>query len=283
MPELPELELIKKILNREIIGKEIEIPVFTKPYILKGIFPGYEKAFPSRIEKIERRGKFLLFQLKSSLRIVIHLMKSGRIKISPEKNRVGKFTACYLKLNDGRVIEIVEYGKEKMAKIHIVKDSSNIPGFRNIGIDPFDKKFTENYLKKLLVKERKKLKLFLKNQKKISGIGNAYSDEILWEAQLSPFASSDLLNDTEIANFYCSIKKVLRNGIKEIEKRTKGKIVMKEPREFMQVYERKGEPCPRCGSKIEWVYSKRNRTYYCPKCQTGGKIYKDRRLSKFLK
>ncbi|MCK4234781.1 hypothetical protein KAX75_10150 [candidate division WOR-3 bacterium] len=245
MPELPELELIKKILNREIIGKEIEIPVFTKPYILKGIFPGYEKAFPSRIEKIERRGKFLLFQLKSSLRIVIHPMKSGRIKISPEKNRVGKFTACYLKLNDGRVIEIVEYGKEKMAKIYIVKDSSNIPGFRNIGIDPFDSNFTTNYLKELLTKKRKNLKLFLKDQKKISGIGNAYSDEILWEAQLSPFASSDLLNDTEIANFYCSIKKVLRNGIKEIEKRTKGKIVMKEPREFMQVYERKGEPCPR--------------------------------------
>lgn len=283
MPELPELEVIKKILSREIIGKEIEVPVFAKPYILKGIFPGYEKSFPSRIEKIGRRGKFLLFQLKSSILIVIHLMKSGRIRIVPEKGKIDKFTACYARLNDGRQLDIVEYGKEKMAKIYFVRDTVNIPGFNNLGIDPFDPSFTEEYLKTQLFKERKKLKIFLKDQSMIAGIGNAYADEILWDAKLSPFKSSDLLSDSEIKNLSNSIIEVSRNSIKEIEKAAKGIFFKKEPRDFMKVHNKKGEPCRRCGSKIEWVYSKKNAIYYCPHCQTEGKVFKDRRLSKFLK
>ncbi|TES90754.1 MAG: hypothetical protein E3J87_09315 [Candidatus Cloacimonadota bacterium] len=219
MPELPELEVIKNILAKDITGKEICCPVFTKPYILKGFFNGYGKFFPSRIEKIERKGKYLLFHLTNKVIIVIHLSPS----------------------------------------------------------------FTESYLKAQLLKERKQLKIFLKDQNKIAGIGNAYANEILWDAQLSPFKSSDSLTARDVKKLFSSIRKVLRNGIKEIEKRVRGKLFIKEPRDFMIVHNKKDAPCPGCENKIEWVYSKKNTTYYCPHCQTKGKIYKDRRLSRFLK
>ena len=283
MPELPELEVIKNILTKDITGKEIGCPVFTKPYILKGFFNGYEKFFPSRIEKIERKGKYLLLRLTSKAIIVIHLMKSGRIKIANEKIKRDKFTACYALLNDGGRIEVVEYGKEKMAKIYIVQNPLSVPGLLNLGIEPFSSSFTESYLKARLLKKRKQLKIFLKDQSRIAGLGNAYANEILWDAQLSPFKSSDSLTARDVKKLFSSIRKVLRNGIKEIEKRVGGKLFIKEPRDFMKVHNKKGAPCPGCENKIEWVYSKKNTTYYCSHCQTRGKIYKDRRLSKFLK
>lgn len=283
MPELPELEVIKNILAKDITAKEIGCPVFTKPYILKCFFNGYEKFFPSRIEKIERKGKYLLFHLTSKAIIVIHLMKSGRIKIAKGEGKIDKFTACYARLNDGRRIEVVEYEKEKMAKVYIVQNPKSIPGLLNLGIEPFSPSFTESYLKAQLIKERKQLKIFLKDQSRIAGIGNAYANEILWDAQLSPFKSSDSLTDRDVKKLFSSIRKVLRNGIKETEKRAEGKLFIKELRDFMIVHNKKGEPCPGCGAKIEWVYSKKNTIFYCPHCQTRGKIYKDRRLSKFLK
>ncbi len=283
MPELPELEVIKAILNRETSGNKIENLVFIKPYILKGFFTGYEKTFPSRLKKIDRRGKFLVFHLENPMFLVIHLMKSGRIKIVRGSIKVSRFTSFCAQFSDTRRMEVVEYGKEKMAKVYIVKDTKAISGFINLGIEPFDPSFTEVSLKELLNDEKKKLKNFLKDQRKIAGIGNAYADEILWDAQLSPFKSSISLSDVEIKNLFSSIISVLKNAIKDVEKAAEGQIFKKEPRDFMKVYNKKGQPCPRCTRNIEWVYSKKNTIYYCPSCQTEGKIFKDRRLSKFLK
>jgi formamidopyrimidine-DNA glycosylase len=282
MPELPEIEVIKTVLLNELTGKEIQEPVFTKPYILKSFFKDYQSYFPSLLCHIDRKGKYLFLTLKSNVIIVIHLMRSGRIFISNISTKLNKFIACYIPYNNKR-LEIAEYGKEKMAQLYIVKALDEIQGLSSLGIDPFDKSFTEGVLKILLYREKDRLKQFLKNQTKIAGIGNAYSDEILWDSKLSPFTYSHSLKESDISNLYTSIKQVLTHAIKSIEHRSCGTLSRKEQRDFLKVYEKRGKPCPRCNTAIEWVYLKKNTTYYCPHCQTRGKIFKDRRTSKFLK
>jgi formamidopyrimidine-DNA glycosylase len=283
MPELPELEVVKGVLTKEIVGKKIESLDFVKPYILKKFFPQYRDRFPTMISKINRRGKYTIIYLENSTVLVIHLMKSGRIHFGNPEKRIDRYTSCYAVLSDGRRLEVKEYGSEKMAKVFIVTSTSEIPGLISLGIEPLDPSFTVEKLQEIIHTRNKKLKYFLKDQSLIAGIGNAYSDEILWEARLSPFQFSHSLDPKEVASLHHAIVSVLKSACEEIKIRTKEILPRKEYREFLRVYHKKGENCPRCRGKIEWVYSKKHTIYYCPSCQTKGKIYKDRRLSHFLK
>lgn len=283
MPELPELEVYKEILSRELAGKTIGVPRFLKPYILKSFPPDYESRFPSKVNAIKRRGKRLLLLLDNGLILCIHLMRSGKLRIQKDTAKPTKFTACILPLDDRRILTISEYGKEKIARFHITDDTNQIPGFASLGIEPLDEALSPSQFHSLLHQEKKKLKQFLTDQRVLAGIGNAYANEILWDAGLSPFSSTTSLSESVAKRLLDSIRKTLQHAIVEIRAQLRVSDLPKDHRHFMSVHGKKDESCPRCGDTIRWVYSTKSTTYYCPTCQTKGKILKDRRTSKFLK
>jgi formamidopyrimidine-DNA glycosylase len=162
--------------------------------------------------------------------------------------------------------------------IYITPKEVALPRISNLGIEPLDKKFTVANLKELLRSDVKQLKSFLCSQSKIAGIGNAYADEILWYAKLSPFKLSANLEDQEIKRLHKSVIHVLECAIEQV--RTSERL---GKRDFLNIHRKKGQRCPKCKDLIQLVSFARGDTFYCPKCQTGGKKLKDRCMSKFYR
>jgi formamidopyrimidine-DNA glycosylase len=283
MPELPELEVLKENLASKILGKKIEKVKIFKPYLLKTLARPEKDLIADKFTQIHRRGKYLIFSTTSGFKVVIHLMLSGRIEYSLRKRKYGKAVSAIFSFQGGVDMCILEFGPQKRAALYVVRDLKEIPNFRNLGIEPLDSTFTHAVLHQLLHKENRRLKSFLVSQRSIMGIGNAYADEILWEAGLSPFKSAMTLRVQETESLHRAIQTVLRWAIGEIKKRVGEELPIKEPREFLRIHNKKGGKCPRCEQIIQWVSYRDRNTYYCPDCQTQGRILKDRRYSRFLK
>ena len=275
MPELPELEVIKENLFAQIKGKTIASLRILKPYVLKDFFTG-DLANES-VRKISRRGKYLIFDTESH-RILVHLMLHGSIKFSLPSSKPKKSSAALLSFKDGTVLEFNERGSKKRMSIYVIPKDVSLPRITNLGIEPLDRKFTVAGLKRLLRSDTKQLKSFLCSQSKIAGIGNAYSDEILWHARLSPFKLSVNLDDADIKRLHRSIIQVLEWAIEQVRMTRP-----QEKREFLKIHGKKGQACPGCRAEIQIVSLARGDTYYCPECQTGGKKVKDRRMSRFYR
>lgn len=282
MPELPELEVLKENLAPKISGKRIEKVKILKPYLLKTLARPEKKLIANKFTQIHRRGKYLIFNTTSSFKVVIHLMLSGRIEYGLRKRKYGKAVSAVFSFQDGVDMCILEFGPQKRAALYVVRGLKEIPNFRNLGFEPLEPTFTPEVLHQLLNKENRHLKSFLVNQEPIVGIGNAYADEILWEAGLSPFKSTTSLDPQETESLHRATKTVLWCGIGEIKKRVGDELPIKERREFLRIHNKKGERCPRCEDIIQWVSYRDRNTYYCPGCQTQGRILKDRRYSRFL-
>ncbi len=275
MPELPELEVLRENLMSQIDGKEIQLFRILKPYILKNYFTGDLSG--ERIENIQRRGKFLLITLTEH-NIIIHLMMRGSIKYVLPSKKMRKTSAAQLIFDDGTLLELSESGHKKMMSLHILTRGGSLQELEKLGIDPLEKDFTTERLKKLLKSEAQQLKSFLRDQRKIAGIGNAYADEILWKAGLSPFKNTTKLNDTEITNLRQSIVDILKWAIAKIRNRG-----ISERRDFLHIHQKRDKPCPRCSAPIQIVSFSHSDTFYCPQCQTKGRRFKDRRLSKLYR
>jgi formamidopyrimidine-DNA glycosylase len=283
MPELPELELLKENLTSRIAEKKITAFKIIKPYILKTFTPTPDKFVGDKFIKISHRGKYLILESISDLKLVIHLMLAGRIEYCSSVKRISRDNAALISFEDATHMRITEFGSKKRACIYIVRELEQVAKLRELGIEPLSESFTVEALTKLLNKQSCQLKSFLTHQNLIAGIGNAYADEILWQAKLSPFKNTTGLKSDEISRFYDAIKSVLIWSIEEIKKNIGNSLPQKEARNFLRVYKKKGESCPRCGTTIQWVSYTNRDTYYCPACQTGGKILADRRYSRFLK
>ena len=275
MPELPELEVIKQRLKPHIVGKSVKGLSILKPYILKSYFNGDLNG--ETIEGISRRGKYLEFQL-TSYTMYLHLMLHGSLAYVPPSVETKKSATALLLLEDGASIEFSEKAKKKRMSIYIVPKTKNLPRVENLGIEPLSKEFTADILSGLLKSERKQLKTLLCRQSKIAGIGNAYADEILWKAGLSPFKLSTNLNRRETEKLHSSIIEVLNWAIRKA-----GHSKRLDRRNFLQIHGKKGSPCPKCSDTIRSVSFAQSDTFYCPNCQTGGHKLKDRRLSKFYR
>jgi formamidopyrimidine-DNA glycosylase len=275
MPELPELEVLKETLESRLRGKKIRGLQILKPYILKNYFVG--DLSDEKIENINRRGKYLIIELDKH-NLVVHLMLRGTIKYVLPGTKLTKSSAALMNFDDGTVLEMSETGHKKRMSIYVLSKNKTLGKFDNLGIEPLQNDFTIEKLKALLHNENKQVKSFLCSQKKIVGIGNAYADEVLWNARLSPFKMSKQLNAQEVKGLHTSIIHVLEWAIKHV--REKG---ITEKRDFLQVHGKKGKPCPRCGEPIQFVSFVQSETFYCPNCQTGGRKLKDRRMSKFYR
>lgn len=275
MPELPELEVIKQRLKPLVVGNSIKEFKILKPYVLRSYFDG--SMCGERVKDIVRRGKYLEFWL-TSYRIYVHLMLHGSIEYVIRSAKTKKSATAMLVMEDGARIEFSEKTAKKRMAIYVVPIDENLARIEKLGIEPLSEEFTVAALSTLLKKERKQVKSFLCRQSKIAGIGNAYADEILWKAGLSPFILSTNLSAQETERLHSAIIDVLTWAIKNVSysKRL-------DKRDFLQVHGKKGYPCPKCGDIIRTVSFSLSDTFYCPTCQTGGHKLKDRRLSKFYR
>jgi formamidopyrimidine-DNA glycosylase len=233
-----------------------------------------------------RRGKFLALQA-DGMHLVVHLARAGWIRwrdaleIKPGKLGRGPL-ALRLRLDDGSGMEVTEQGTEKRLAIYLVRSLDDVPGIAGLGVDPLGPDFDAATLRALLRSDSGQLKHTLTDQRLIAGVGNAYSDEALHLARLSPFRRASSLDDAEVATLHAALREVLHDAVQ----RSTGMPLTdlkSEKRTGMRVHGRTGEPCPVCGDTVREVAFATRSLQYCPTCQTGGRVLADRRLSKLLK
>ena len=277
MPELPDLEILKEILQRRVAAREIGSVRALRPGLLKTVEPPLEALVGEAFENIERRGKQLVFTLRSDLHLVVHLMLAGRFVLCKSNTRPTKATGLVITFTDGEDLRLIENGPKKLAAVHVVRDPRQVKGISEAGLEPLASEFTVDALVQMVEGRRRQAKKVLTDQKMIVGIGTAYADEILFEAQISPIRYVNTLSPKEVERLHVAIQSVLQDAIGEIRARADDRLFTDEIRGFLRVYKHTGEPCPVCGTKIAEIRYSQTRTYYCPTCQASGKTLPDRR------
>ena len=269
MPEIPDLENVRAILNRDLTGARVETVELLKPHIVR--MPSAE--FSERMtgvtfERIDRYGKFLLFQLDSGDILALNAMLTGRLQhVEPAKKRAAR--TCWLfGLSNGRELRYVD--QRLMGKTYLVPaaELQTVPQFEEMGPDVLDPEFTEDDFLARLKKYRGQVKNVLVNYKFIAGIGNAYSDEILFVARLHPFAKVKDLEEGQRRRLYQAIREVF-DWATPIVAQEMGDQTDKKPRDFLRVHRKGGDPCPECGAPISEIAPNNRVTSFCRTCQPG--------------
>jgi formamidopyrimidine-DNA glycosylase len=265
MPELPEIETIKRYLEKDLIGRKIkDVKILNK----KSFFGDKKKILNSKILKIERKGKMLIFRLNNSLNLVFHLKLTGQLLFLNflRNSEIKKYTRVIFILNKGFLIF---NDARKFGWVKVLDDKNLNKELSKIGKEPFDLNF--KYLKEIFSKTKRPIKIVLMNQEKIAGLGNIYANEALFLAKIHPLKPANKLKDNEIKNLLSAIKKVIKKAIKLQGTSFRFYIKPDESKgsyqeEFL-VYQRKNEKCLKCKSKIEYVKISGRGSFYCPKCQ----------------
>ncbi len=277
MPELPDLEVLRDVLTRKVLGRRIVRSRALRPGILKTVDPPLEALIGEQVNEISRRGKHLIFTLRSDLHFVVHLMLAGRFVLCRSDTRLTKASGLVISFADGEDLRLIENGPIKLVQIYVVADPMQVDAIAHAGIEPLSSEFTVERLTEMMRGRRRQAKKFLTDQRIIAGIGSAYADEILFAAQISPIRYVSTLSEEEITRLHVAIVSVLESAINEIRARIGDSLFTDEIRDFLKVYKRTGDPCPICGTPIREIRYAQTRTYYCPTCQSGGKTIPDRR------
>jgi formamidopyrimidine-DNA glycosylase len=290
VPELPFLEVLAENLAAGISGRRVESVQIRQPALLQNAaspddFAGEFLSFPSR------KGKYLILECESRRAIVLHLMRLGRLHLVPpagggraKRAAPGpKAHSARITFDDGSALLLVEHGTEKRARLWLVEDVDQVPELSALGPDPTRGELSEERFLSALRAESRQLKTFLIDQRAIAGIGNGLSDEILYEARLSPLRLTGQVDDEGARRLYAAVGSVLRRQTELLREEMAGALPQKEPRGHYAVHDHAGSVCPRCQSVIARVSYADRETFYCPGCQTAGTPLKDRRLSKLLK
>ena len=285
MPELPEVESLAVFLRERAVGHAFVRADITAISALKTYDPPISAMVGLLIDDVQRHGKFLDISAQG-VHLVIHLARAGWLRWKEEQNtglvRPGKGPiALRTVLDDGAGFDLTEAGTQKKLAVYVVRDPSEVPGIARLGPDPFTLSLDD--FGAILKREgRVQLKGVLRNQSVIAGIGNAYSDEILHVAKMSPFKPASNLSDDELKTLYDAMRETLQDAVD----RSAGLAVQdlkSEKKSGLRVHGRKGEKCPVCGDIVREVSFADSSLQYCATCQTGGKPLADRRLSKLLK
>jgi len=285
MPELPEVEALSRSLNRDLTGRTVERVLLRSVAVLKTYDPPLSALDSRSVRGVGRRGKFIDIDL-DGVHLVVHLARSGWIRLVTGAGDVRPSLrgplAARLALAGGGAVDVSEQGTEKRLALYVVRSTEDVVGVARLGIDALDPALTEEHLAELLGASSGTIKGALSDQSVVSGIGNAYSDEILHAAHISPFRPAARLDHTEVARLHNAIGAVLTEAIAraielEPDRLRDGK------RSSMKVHGRTGQACPVCGDKVREVSLATRSFQYCPTCQTGGRVYADRRLSRLLR
>jgi formamidopyrimidine-DNA glycosylase len=286
MPELPEVEALAGFLAERVVGEAVERVYAVGVHALKTYEPGAGVLEGRRIDAVERFGKFLGLRA-GDVWLVMHLARGGWLRwsntVAEVPPRPGKGPlALRVRLAGGAGFDVTEAGTQKRLAIYVVRDPREVPGIERLGPDPLGEGFTQEVFAGLLEGERRQIKGVLRDQSVIAGIGNAYSDEILHAAKMSPFKLAASLTAQEVTLLYDLIGSTLTEAVE----RSRGlplRDLKAEKKSGLRVHGRKGEPCPVCGDTIREVSYRDSALQYCPTCQTGGRPLADRRLSRLLK
>ncbi len=288
MPELPEVEALALDLKGRLDGRAIAKVHIAAFSALKTYDPPLSALEGSFVDDVTRHGKFLDLQV-SGLHLILHLARAGWVRWRDEVPAIpprpsNKSTlAVRVVLDDQSGLDITEAGTKKSLAMYVVRSPADVPGIARLGPDPLTEEFTVDVLRGILEREgRKQIKGVLRHQGTIAGIGNAYSDELLHAARMSPFKPANSLDDAELATLYAAIRDVLGEAVA----RSRGLAASElkgEKKSHLAVHGRTGEQCPVCGDTVREVSFADSSLQYCPGCQTGGKPLADRRMSKLLK
>jgi formamidopyrimidine-DNA glycosylase len=286
MPELPEITALVADLGSRLVGREIKRLDVVSFSALKTFEISVDALEGQRVDGITRRGKFLDLTV-GDLHLVMHLARAGWIRwreAAPKPSKAlgrGPMTARLI-LDDGSGLDVTEAGTKKSLAIYLVRDPLEVPGIARLGPEPLGASFTEAEFGRILAGAgRAQIKGVLRNQSVIAGIGNAYSDEILHVAKMSPFKPASMPPE-DIARLYTAMQSTLRDAIARADGLAASELKA-EKKSGMRVHGRTGEPCPICGDTVRQVIFADSTLQYCPTCQTGGKPLADRVLSRLLK
>jgi formamidopyrimidine-DNA glycosylase len=285
MPELPEVEALAAFLTQRAVGRVVATVWPVAINVLKTYDPPPTALAGMEISSVRRIGKFLDIDV-SGLHLVTHLARAGWLQWKEKQPaappRPGKGPlALRVILDDDSGFDLTEAGTQKRLAVYVVKDPFEVPGIARLGIDPLDPQFTPATLAGLLTK-RQQVKGVLTDQSVLAGVGNAYSDEVLWVAKMSPFKPAANVTPEEIDLLYDALVTTLRDAAGRARGLAAGKLKA-EKKQGLSVHARTGEACPRCGDTIREVAFATKSLQYCPTCQTGGKPLADRRMSRLLK
>jgi formamidopyrimidine-DNA glycosylase len=287
MPELPEVTALVADLGTRLVGREIKRFDILSFSALKTFEISVDALVGQTFTSAARHGKFLDFGIGADIHLVMHLARAGWVRWrnnAPQPSKAmgkGPLTARLL-LDDGSGFDVTEYGTKKSLAIYLVRDPSGVPGIAKLGPEPLDPEFTEQALAAILGRAgRAQIKGVLRNQSVIAGIGNAYSDEILHVAKMSPFKPASM-GPADVTRLYDAIQTTLRDAIAR-EDGIAASELKAEKKSNMRVHGRNGLPCPVCGDTVRQVIFADSTLQYCPTCQTGGKPLADRVLSRLLK
>ncbi|MDN3294871.1 DNA-formamidopyrimidine glycosylase family protein [Streptomyces ficellus] len=286
MPELPEVEALREFLDEHLVGKEIARALPVAISVLKTYDPPLAALHGTTVTAVARHGKFLDIET-DGLHLLIHLARAGWLQwrdvLPSGPPRPGKGPlALRVALTGGDGFDLTEAGTTKRLAVHLVRDPAEVPGVARLGPDPLADDFGREAFAALLAGERRQIKGALRDQSLIAGIGNAYSDEILHAARMSPFKPVQNLTEDEITALYEAMRTTLSEALERVHGLAAGRLKA-EKKSGLRVHGRTGEPCPVCGDTIREVSFSDSSLQYCPTCQTGGKPLADRRLSRLLK
>ncbi|MCR2793691.1 Fpg/Nei family DNA glycosylase [Microbacterium sp. zg.Y625] len=291
MPEMPEVQGLVDFLGERARGLRVSRATVANIAALKTYDPPVDALTEAEITAAERHGKFVDLAARTptgdTLHLVFHLAKAGWLRwydrlpatvIKPGRTPI----ALRIAFDDGAGFDLTEAGTKKSLAVYVVRAPADVPGIARLGPDPLDPGFDRDTLAGLLAGRRTQIKGVLRDQSVIAGVGNAYSDEILHAARMSPYALAAGLDDAEIDRLYAALRETITDAVAAASGKPPADL-KDAKRRGMQVHGRRGETCPVCGDEVRSVFFADNSLEYCPTCQTGGKILADRRLSRLLK
>ncbi|MGN6184403.1 MAG: Fpg/Nei family DNA glycosylase [Thermoanaerobaculia bacterium] len=282
MPELPDVTVYLEALEARVLGHTLDKLRLTNPFVLRTVEPGPADVAGKKVTSLRRLGKRIVLGLEDDLFIVIHLMIAGRFKwLAKGAKPPGKIGLAALDFYNG-IMALTEAGSKRRASIHIVRGEAALHEHDRGGLEPLTMSLEQ--FKTAMRRERHTLKRTLTDPETFSGIGNAYSDEILHRARLSPVQMSTNLDDAELERLWRATIDVLNEWIIRLRNESAGKFPEKVTafRPEMAVHGRYNLPCPDCNTPVQRIVYAENETNYCARCQTGGKLLADRALSRLL-
>jgi formamidopyrimidine-DNA glycosylase len=283
VPELPDVTVYLDALAPRIVGTTLERVRLASPFVVRSVDPPITHAAGTRVTGLRRIGKRIVIELSGDLFLVVHLMIAGRFRWKDRGTKIpGKLGLAAFDFTRGTLV-LTEASTRKRASIHLVRGADGLAAFDAGGLEVLDAPL--HAFRAALARERHTVKRSLTDPHLFAGIGNAYSDEILHRARLSPVAMSDRLTDEEVARLHDATRATLVEWIDRLRRETGDRFPEKVTafRKEMAVHGRYREPCPVCGSPVQRIVHAENESNYCATCQTGGKLLADRSLSRVLK
>jgi formamidopyrimidine-DNA glycosylase len=282
VPELPELVVYRERLAEALAGRTVTDARAWDPFVLRTVEPAPDAARGRRILGASRRAKFLLVDVEGPLHFAFHLMLGGRLHLKPAEGFRPHRRRTVFSLTAGDVVlEMTEAGTRRKASLHVLAAPGDLDRIER-GVEPLSDDLTPERLAELLRATNRQVKGALRDPSLISGIGNAYSDEILFAARLSPLRLTHRLTDREIGALHGALRRTLTDWAARVRAACPEGLPVKQDlwRREMAVHGRPGEPCPRCGTKIALISFRDSETHYCPVCQNEGRRLADRRRSR---